>query len=159
MLLRSRHFHLRLSTTCTPASFTIKRHYFDRTGTTLLVYGAVPVFLIATAPGLFSACRRQPLACLRAQAPSRARLGFPVKDTRFPDHSSVSGNDRLASKLLAPRCPGDGRDQRVFPVAACFSATVRSLIALQTLRAVDGAGSPCPIADARGGRWASPMLN
>ena len=41
--------------------------------------------------------------------------------------------------------PGDGPDQRVFPVAACFSVTVRSLIALQTLRAVDGAGSPCPI--------------
>ena len=61
------------------------------------------------------------------------------------DHSLVSGNDRLASKLLAPRCPGDGPDQRVFLVAACFSATVRSLIALQTLRAVDGAGSPCPI--------------
>jgi hypothetical protein len=32
------------------------------------------------------------------------------------------------------------------------SATVRSLIPLRTLRAVDGAGSPCPFADARGGQ-------
>jgi hypothetical protein len=30
------------------------------------------------------------------------------------------------------------------------SATVRSLIPLRTLRAVDGTGSPCPTADLRG---------
>src|SRR6516165_2406494 len=37
-----------------------------------------------------------------------------------------------------------------------ISATVRSLIPLRTLRAVDGAGSPCPRADLRGSQREGP---
>ena len=44
--------------------------------------------------------------------------------------------------------PGNGRYQRVFLLLR-VSATVRSLIPLRTLRAVDGAGSPCPTAVAQ----------
>src|SRR6516162_6088435 len=65
----------------------------------LLVYGAVSVFLFATAPGLFPACRRQPLAGVPRHKPlsvgvvlldlvpypSEDMIGWPVSFDRIAE--------------------------------------------------------------------------
>jgi hypothetical protein len=83
----------------------------------LLVYGAVSVFLFATAPGLFPACRRQPLAGVPRHKPlsvgvvlldlvpypSEDMIAWPVSFDRIAEaHRRIEAGGLDGKLILCP---------------------------------------------------------
>ena len=87
--------------TCTPASFTIERHYFDRTGTTFIGLPCRLCFLICS--GTWPVSRLPAAAsCAPAGLGALARsMGLPLQKIHAPNLLELAGR-KTASYLATP---------------------------------------------------------